>query len=83
MNLTPRQEAAFTGYVIALERVTHLKQVRVITGDEARERWARLSEAQQKFRDAQEELDASVIDEIVWAPASLVSNGTPREGNGQ
>lgn len=61
-NWTRRQHEAFWKYRYALERVILLKATPVANDEEAKARWARLTDAQSRLRDAQDELDAAIID---------------------
>lgn len=61
---TRRQHESFWKWRYALERVLLLKATPVANGEEAKARWDRLVYAQDVLRKAQEELDASVIDEF-------------------
>lgn len=63
-QVTPRQEAAWTAYKLTLEALFSLKATRVTTSEESEERWKRICMLRGRLRDAHDELDASIIDEM-------------------
>lgn len=77
MNWTRRQHEAFWNYRTRLEYVLLLKATPITNGEEARQRWDRLTWAQTQFREAQKELDASITDAFDADRAAAASKVPP------
>lgn len=59
---TPRQMQAFQAFKEARERIAIIKAVPCFTAEDSKARWERLKDAERRFKEAFNELDASIVD---------------------
>jgi hypothetical protein len=61
-GMTERQAEAFDAFKMARERIATIKAFFPASPEDSRSRWERLRDAERAFKEAFDELDASIVD---------------------
>lgn len=64
VDMTERQRDAWLGFRAARERLAMVKAEPCMSAEQSKARWARLRDAERSLQVAQDELDASIVDEM-------------------